>query len=127
MATRKSTAKRKPNIGAPTPKGDSPTAAAGVDDLSMDTRTAIENAVDGLYRIWRLSERTSNELEDCNIDGRIFLEHIGTLCFRHGRALDEIYRRLNPGVKIGCFDEYGDVSDFESPLGSRSAEVAANG
>ena len=99
-----------------------------------DARAAIENAIDALYRIWRLSDKAGHELDECNVDGHILLDHVATLCFRHGKALDALYARLSPGERLGCFDECGDdlaaLAAFESPIAlivGREGKEAANG
>jgi hypothetical protein len=86
------------------------------DLTAFDVRGALEDAIDALYRIWRLSDLTEGELDDNNVDGRIFLQHIAQLCCRHGSALDDLYIRMSRGTAcVGHFRGTKE-SDFSSPI-----------
>ena len=112
------------STGAPLVDSDVPTNLPP-DVHVVDVKDAIEPAVEAFYKIWRLSERAVDELDQCNVDGRIFLDHIAQLCFRHGKALDEIYTRISGGICVGYFRGFSEA-DYESPLPRRAdrSEVA---
>jgi hypothetical protein len=106
MATRKSSSKPAPTAGQP-PAAAQDAGLAALTNLGLDVvgiRGTLEDAIGALMRIHRLADLTRGELDGSNLDGVIFTDHISELCARHGRRLDAIYERLNPGVRVGVFD-----------------------
>ena len=90
-----------------------------------DVRRAIEPVIEAFFKIWRLADRTGDELDERNVDGRIFLNYITQLSVRHGKALDDLYMQLSGGTtRVGYFSTLAEA-DYESPLPVR--KEAANG
>jgi len=88
-----------------------------------DVRRAIEPVIEAFFKIWRLADRTADELDARNVDGRIFLNYITQLSVRHGKALDDLYMQLSGGTRVGYFSTLAEA-DYESPLPVRKEAVS---